>query len=118
MKVIIAGSRSINSMEELEAAIAASGFTISEVVCGCANGVDTLGEWWAKKNEIPVTYFPAEWGKYGKTAGFKRNAEMANYGEALIALWDGASNGTRNMVNQAKIKNLPVFLCKVAPPQV
>lgn len=94
MKVIIAGSRGITDMLLLETAIARSGFTITEVVSGKAQGVDTLGELWANNNNIPVSAFAAKWKIYGKKrAGKVRNLEMSEYGQALIAVWDGVESG-------------------------
>lgn len=111
MKTIIAGSRNINDLRLLEKAIEASGISISEVVCGGARGVDDLGRKWAGNgNSIPVIMFPAQWGLYGKRAGYLRNTQMAHYAEALIALWDGKSKGTKHMIKEAKHLKLQVFV--------
>ena len=83
---------------------------ITEVVSGGARGVDKLGEIWAVKNDIPIRLFPANWKEHGRSAGYIRNKEMANYADALIALWDGKSAGTRHMVDLA-IKADLKFLC-------
>ena len=108
MKVIIAGSRTISDRESVEAAIKASGFEITEVVCGMARGVDTEGFNWAKDNNIPVKEFHADWEKYGRAAGPIRNKQMAEYADALIAFWDGKSRGTKHMIDLAKRANLKV----------
>lgn len=110
MKTIIAGGREIISMGVLNAAIHASKFQISEVVCGGARGADALGKRWAEGQEVPVKMFPADWDTHGKSAGYKRNAEMAEYADALIALWDGESKGTRHMIELARKKGLLVHV--------
>ena len=110
MKVIIAGSRTINSYTVVEAAIEASGFDITEVVSGCARGVDALGEEFAYKNHIPVKLFPADWDGLGKVAGFIRNTNMAKYADALLAVYDGSSKGTAHMIAVAKRNGLKVFV--------
>lgn len=114
MKVIIAGPRDFTDASELELAVAAArkdGIVITEVVCGKAKGVDTLGEEWAKRNGIPVKPFPADWNKHGKAAGHVRNGEMARYGEALVALsYVSPSRGTFNMILQAKEHGLMVHV--------
>jgi hypothetical protein len=102
MKTIIAGSRHITSPAVLEEAIARARWPITEVVSGGARGVDRLGEQWASANNLPCKIFPAQWSTYGKSAGPIRNAEMARYADALIALWDGESRGTKNMIDLAK----------------
>lgn len=114
MKVIIAGSRGIVDYTTLELAIINAGFPITEVVSGTARGVDQLGEFWAKRNNIPVKQFPADWnGKYGKSAGMMRNNQMAEYAEALIALWDGKSKGTKQMIERARAVKLLVYVLEV-----
>ena len=110
MKVIIAGGRMGVSYDEVVAAIKASGFEITEVVSGCAAGVDTHGEQWAAENHIPVVKFPADWQKYDRSAGPIRNSEMAEYADALIAIWDGGSRGTANMIGEMKAKSKAIFI--------
>lgn len=111
MKVIIAGSRNIEDYDVVELAVLQSKFEdITEVVSGCARGVDFLGEQWALNNNIPIRSFPAEWGLYGKSAGYIRNGKMAQYADALIAVWDGKSRGTKHMIDLAKERNLLVYV--------
>lgn len=110
MKTIIAGSRSITDPAAVIAAVAESGFQITEVVSGAAHGVDRLGEEWARRHEIPIVQFPPDWNKYGRGAGVIRNNEMAAYAEALVAIWDGSSHGTYHMVNAARERGLKVFV--------
>lgn len=111
MKTIIAGSRTMTNMDIVKRAIDMSGFMITEVVCGGAKGVDTLGRKWAGNGIlIPVKMFPANWNKHGKIAGSLRNIEMAKYADALIAIWDMKSNGTKHMISVAKKKGLKVFV--------
>jgi hypothetical protein len=111
VKVIIAGSRKIEDLSIVEKAIAESGFLIAEVVSGGAMGVDSLAEQWAAENDMPVSVFKPDWSQYGRGAGPVRNAEMTDYAEALIAVWDGESKGTRDMIDKAEKKGLPVFVC-------
>ena len=110
MKTIIAGSRDITSMRELEAAIADCGWEITQVVSGRAIGVDTLGEEWANSKGLPIDYHPADWDQYGKAAGYRRNAEMAACSEALIVLWNGTSKGTAHMMKCAEQKGLKIHV--------
>ena len=78
------------------------------VVCGKARGADTLGEQYAKEQGYAVQYFPADWDRYGKAAGYLRNTEMAKNADALVAFWDGMSLGTRHMIETAKAHGLKV----------
>lgn len=110
MKVCIAGSRTVTDYVMLLTAIERSGYTISEVVCGMAVGVDLLGEKWAIANNIPIKSMPADWNRYGKRAGPMRNADMADYSDAAILLWDGSSPGTKNMISCMTKRNKPYYL--------
>ena len=110
MRTIIAGSRDIDDKKLLESAIAESKFNITIVVCGEARGIDWLGKEWAINHDIPVHSFPANWSLHGKSAGFIRNTEMAENADALIAVWDGESRGTKMMIDLAKKKGLKVFV--------
>lgn len=115
MKVIIAGSRDIIAPKHLVGeAVRRSGFKITTVISGAAKGIDLAGEAYAKHFKIPLEVFPADWNKHGKAAGPVRNTEMANVADALIAVWDGESKGTKNMINTAKSKGLQVFVLTVS----
>ena len=109
MKVIIAGSREINSYAVVEQAVRESNLEITEVVSGCARGVDRLGEAYAIKHRLPIAKFPANW-DLGRGAGHIRNAQMAEYAEALIAIWDGSSRGTAGMIRIARANGLQVYV--------
>lgn len=108
MRVIIAGSRTIRDYKAICSAIWLSGFVITEVVSGTASGVDSLGERWATEKGIPIKRFSAEWEKYGRSAGPRRNKQMAVYANALILVWDGKSSGSRHMLCVARTMGLRV----------
>lgn len=108
MRVIIAGSRTFDSRQaEVLSAIKELALTLSqpvtEVISGGAAGVDSLGEFWAKWQEvsIPVRRFPADWEKFGRSAGAIRNKQMAENADALLLIWDGESLGSADMKRQA-----------------
>lgn len=74
------------------------------------SGADIHGETVARSMGIPVARFPADWEQYGRSAGVRRNAQMAQYADALIAVWDGESRGTKSMINLAVANGLIVFV--------
>jgi hypothetical protein len=120
LKTIIAGSRTIDKQAMFNEALERSGFVekISMVISGGAYGVDQMGERWASINRIPVKKFLPDWERYGKAAGCMRNIEMARAADALIAVWDGESTGTKHMIRVAKEKGLSVYVMNVADPFV
>lgn len=98
MKVIIAGGRNFTDYQRLTKTCnkLLENETGIEIVSGAYyKGADLLGEQYAKEKGYKLTQFPANWKRYGKAAGPKRNQEMANYADALIAFWNGKSNGKK-----------------------
>lgn len=113
MKLIIAGGRDFHGFkgmwpaESVDLCISKPDL-VTEVVCGLANGGDRCGKIWARKNKKPIKPFPADWEQYGKSAGYRRNAEMAEYADCLLAFWDGESKGTKHMIDLAKKAGLTI----------
>ena len=114
MKVIIAGGREFTDYDKLRSYCdyILQNQKDVEIVSGAARGADILGEKYARERGYRITQSPANWDKYGKSAGYIRNEEMAKYADALIAFWDGKSKGTEHMINLAKQYNLKVKVYK------
>lgn len=106
-KVIIAGGRDFSDYSLLKARVDAALRTKSQthkivIISGKARGADSLGERYAAERGYEISAHPADWEQYGKAAGYRRNAEMAQEGDALIAFWDGKSRGTKHMIDLAE----------------
>lgn len=112
MTTIIAGSRDIADYRTVEDAVTAAPWLVSRVVSGGARGVDTLGERWAKENNVPLVIFSADWDTYGRSAGYRRNVQMAENADALIAIWDGKSKGTKHMIDIARDRKLTIYVLR------
>jgi hypothetical protein len=82
---------------------------VDNVVSGTARGVDRFGEYWARKKDIEITQFPADWGSHGKRAGYLRNKKMAEYADSLVLIWDGKSAGSKMMKLAAEEKGLIIY---------
>lgn len=106
MRTIIAGSRDFDKLDDekgielVNQAVLEAGFDITVVLCGCARGIDTFGKLWAFRNGKMVSYYPADWKKYGLQAGPLRNIEMANHSEALVCIFNGQSRGSLHMITE------------------
>ena len=123
LKVIIAGSRDFNNYKLLEECVdkCLQRYTVAdqlEIVSGGARGVDRLGERYAKERAIILKVMPADWNQYGKSAGYKRNAEMAEYATHCIAFWDGVSTGTGHMIDLAKRHNLALRVVPITKQRI
>lgn len=113
-KVIIAGTRDFSDIDLLRDKcdqILATKNEV-EVVSGACRGADYLGEVYAKEKGYTITQFKAKWSELGKSAGYVRNAEMAEYADALIAFWDGKSKGTKHMIDLAEKNNLQIRIVR------
>lgn len=140
MRTIIAGSRDLTA-EDLSAALAACPWLneVTEVICGCAPGIDREGCRWARSKGLPISFYPAwesqrEWALgialkgepvfacpavVGKRAGYIRNVDMSRNAEALIATWDGVSPGTDRMLEIAERAGLKIHkFVKEVPPSL
>lgn len=115
MKVIVAGCRKLDDWGLVHRTLNTFWLNnpIDEIVSGGARGADYLGEVWAKKYNVPLTVFEANWDKYGKSAGPIRNEQMAKYGDYLILFWDGVSRGSKNMLDNMKKVGKPYNVVKV-----
>ena len=96
----IIGSRSFNDYKVMTHFL--DSLLISGIVSGGACGADTLAERYANEHDINLTVYPADWEKYGKSAGYKRNHTIIENCDNVIAFWDGRSNGTYHSINLAK----------------
>ena len=109
MKVIVAGGRDFDNYELLKEKLDFYFKDITPViVCGEAKGADLLGRRYAEEKGLDILSYPAEWEKYGKSAGFRRNEQMAANATALVAFWDGKSKGTKHMIDTMKRLNKPI----------
>lgn len=120
VKIIIAGTRTFTDYRLLRKVLSETAGDIDkstiEIISGGAKGADRLGELFAERNGLKLTVIPAEWDKYGRSAGYKRNLKMAEYAEPdgmLIAFWDEESRGTKLMIDIAEQKGLWVRVISI-----
>ena len=73
-----------------------------EIVSGGAKGIDSVAEKFAHDYGVDFKLFPADWDKYGKSAGMIRNKELINYSNLAIVFWDNKSKGTANSLKLLK----------------
>ena len=107
MRVAIVGSRGYGNLTKVANYVA----TLAEdtvVVSGGAVGVDSAAERAALDRGLEVVVYLPDWERYGKSAGIKRNAEIVEGADMLVAFWDGVSHGTANSVDLAKRRGIQV----------
>ncbi|MBQ7826643.1 MAG: DUF2493 domain-containing protein [Clostridia bacterium] len=101
MKIAIVGSRNL-SVNNLEKYIPDC---VTEIISGGAKGIDSCAKAYAESNGIRFTVFLPEYNKYGKSAPLKRNLQIIEYADLVIAFWDGTSRGTEYVIQNCKNMN-------------
>ena len=117
-RVVVAGCRDYNNYAEAKKYI---DFCLSNIrkendiiiVSGCASGADAIGERYAEKNGFKVEKYPADWESYGRSAGPRRNRQMAEVSDYVICFWDGKSRGTKSMIDCALECGKPIKIKKI-----
>ena len=109
MKIAIIGSRN-SQVKNLEDYLPAN---VTEIVSGGARGIDTCAKEYAIKNNIAFTEFLPEYEKYGRGAPLKRNMQIIDYADEVIAFWDGISNGTKYVIDNCKKRNVKITVYEV-----
>lgn len=110
MRVIVCGGRAYNDESAVYSALDSlkvryGTFTLIE---GGAKGADALARQWAEDASIPHETFKADWSKYGRSAGPRRNREMLRAGADLIVAFQG-SRGTADMMRAARETGVEVW---------
>lgn len=108
MRLAIIGSRDFDNYSLLHRIVNNLSFEIDEIVSGGAKGEDSLGEKYAKENNIKTNIFYPDWDTYGKKAGFIRNKDIIDNSDFVLAFWDKRSPGTKDSLLYAKKMNKPI----------
>ena len=115
VKLIIAGGRDYDNYNELERV---TDYMLSNlitthkivIVSGGARGADSLAVQYAQIRGYELITMPADWETHGRSAGYIRNAQMAEVATHLLAFWDGKSRGTKHMVDIAHSMKIKVHV--------
>lgn len=98
MKIAIIGSRNI-FIDDLGSYLPNN---VTEIVSGGAKGVDACARKYATHNKIMLTEFLPEYARYGRAAPLKRNLQIIEYADEVLAFWDGKSKGTKHVIDTCK----------------
>ena len=113
LKLGVVGSRTFTDYDYMKNIL--DYFEIKCIISGGAKGADSLAKRYAIENNIDYKEFPAEWDKYGKSAGYKRNEQIVEAADEIMAFWDGKSKGTKHSLDIAKRINKPVHIYTFEP---
>ena len=104
MKVAVIGSRNL-TVENLGQYLPEE---TTEIVSGGAKGVDTCAREFASAKGLNLNEFLTEYQKYGRGAPLKRNLQIIDYADCILAFWDGKSRGTKFVIEHCKAQGKPV----------
>jgi len=114
MKVAVVGSRVFRDYKFLDRTLKMfqEKYGLSWIISGGARGADSLAERWAKDNQIVgLTVYIAQWNTFGKSAGMKRNYQIVDNADTVIAFLHPNSKGTWHTIKLATAKQKPCLLC-------
>jgi SLOG family YspA-like protein len=112
MRLLISGSRNYNDYEAFKDNILkyyhdterkTGSHRIDCIISGGARGTDTMAERFADEYNIPKEIYPADWNKYGRSAGPIRNRQMLKEGRIgeVVCFMAKDSRGTADMLQAA-----------------
>ena len=109
MKLLIVGSRSIDAFD-------LSGYVPEEtrlIISGGGVGINAIAEDYADRHRISKLVLRPNYKQLGSVAPLQRNDEMVELADRVIAVWDGASKGTKDTIDRAKERKKPltVIVC-------
>ncbi|MCH5296122.1 MAG: hypothetical protein J1E85_00465 [Ruminococcus sp.] len=104
MKIAVIGSRGL-SVPNLTRYIP---LNTTELVSGGAKGIDQCVKEFAKSHNIKYTEFLPNYRKYRRGAPLKRNLEIINYADFVVAFWDGLSRGTKFVMDNCIALKKPI----------
>ena len=104
MKIAVVGSRNL-VVNDLGKYLPNN---VTEIVSGGARGIDTCAREYAIAKGLKLTEFLPEYSRYGRGAPLKRNLQIINYADSVLAFWNGQSRGTKFVIEHCKAQGKPI----------
>ena len=108
LRVLVTGGRDFTDAVVIKEALMDIEQRPDLIIHGDAAGADRVAGQVAAKLGLEVWKFPANWARYGKSAGPRRNYQMIQEGRPTHVLAFPGGAGTANMVKQASKAGLPI----------
>jgi hypothetical protein len=102
MKILVCGGRDFGNYHRARDVLYAYLDRVTCIIEGGARGADALGRMFANDYNIPLKTFPANWERYGRSAGHIRNQQMLDEGHPDLVIAFPGGRGTANMIERAK----------------
>jgi hypothetical protein len=111
-RILVCGGRDYANWPAFDATMwhVAVHYGATEIIHGAARGADRMADAWARMVGLRINPFPADWNRYGKSAGPVRNQQMLLEGRPHLVVAFPGGRGTADMVRQAQAAGVPVFI--------
>ncbi len=109
MKIAIIGSRTLQ-IDNLEPYLPSN---ITAIISGGAKGIDSCARAYAEQHRLSLIEYKPDYRRYGKGAPLKRNLEIIRNADYVIAFWDGASHGTKFVIDTCEKEHIPITVYKL-----
>lgn len=108
MKIIVTGGRKYYDRATVNRVLLS--LKPTRLIVGCSTGADELAFNWAGKNRVTRFQYFADWDRYLKSAGPRRNQKMVDEhrDSDLLVAFPG-NIGTADMVSRARAAGIKVF---------
>lgn len=84
-----------------------------QIIEGGAKGVDFLAKQYAKAHNLSTIQVTADWARYGKSAGPRRNARMADLCGWCVVFYSGSA-GSKSMITEAVKRGVPTYVISIS----
>ena len=110
-RIIVCGGRDYTDIEKVNIILTKvwNKHKNATLVEGGARGADRLAQNWARQNSVPVETIPADWDRWGRSAGYRRNSEMANLDNVIGVVAFPGGKGTQHMIDTAQERGIKVL---------
>ena len=112
MRVLVCGGRDYSDYDTVCSTLNRHAFDADVLIQGGASGADELAVDWAEHHQIRIENYPADWKKYGRSAGYIRNAQMLQEGKPDLVIAFPGGKGTAMMVKLAEKAKIKVIKIK------
>ena len=108
MKILVCGGRDFNDYKAASEAFSELIQPHDAVCSGGQRGADKLAKRWCQQEGVAFFECEAQWYKFGKPAGYIRDAWMLKFFEPDLVIALPGGIGTANMVRQATSASVEV----------
>jgi hypothetical protein len=109
MRILVCGGRDYINERKVYEVLGEYKGRVTVIIHGKYKGADFIASTWALLNNVLEDPYPADWIRFGRAAGPRRNKQMLVQGKPDLVIAFPGGDGTANMITQARAANVPVI---------